>query len=362
MDDIYHLNRDLFTVHEQMLDLLHDDSIRCFLMDADALIKFDQLQTQRRELSREKNKRVYRLYSPSTQDDQTSTIIASSIVPLRLQVRTIQIGKTSTKFDMVPPWFQPVDQSEALKNIRYPANVTNQRPFQMLAGYRLIKQESNDFAQNQIEVKESSTETLLLALDAFIQKFGGQLCFTTEDLSFEGSADRAASGIADMGSAHLLAGEHAPSAKFTLLLDMDYTSLVKSEDTLQQFLMEFVTAVSDDLGCLSQYVRVTSVEKSTEAKGKAQLNLVLSTPNKGDTEALAKLFEVIEERPAGLLYLDVFRNTPVAVSRAELFSNTFNPMRTIANGCPFSLIFNFSHRISIPHTTLTTIQPSFLKN
>ena len=362
MDDIYHLNRDLFTVRQQTLDLLNDDSIRCFLMDAGALIKFERLQTQRRELSREKNKRVYRLYSPSTRDDQTSTIIASSIVPLRLQVTSIQIGKNSTKFNMLPPWFQPVDQSEALKNIRYPANVTNRRPFQILAGYRLIKHESNDFAQNQIEVKESSTETLLLALDAFIQKFGGQLCFTTEDLSFEGSADRAASGIADLGSAHLLAGDHAPSAKFALLLDMDYSSLVKSEETLQQFLMEFVTAVSDDLACPSQYVRVNSVEKSTEAKGKAQLNLVLSTPNRADTEALAKLFEVIDERPRGLLYRSLFRNTLDVVSRAELFSNTFNPMPIIANGCPFSPIFNFNHRISIPPTTLTTIQPSSLRN
>jgi hypothetical protein len=292
----------LSTVHQQTLDLLHDDSIRCFLMDPMALIKFERLQTRRRELSREKNKRIYRIYSSSSRDDRTTTsFVASSIAPLRLQVTSIEIGKNSTKFNMVPQWFNPVDQSEALRNIRYPANVKNQRPFHILAGYRMIKEESNDFAQRPIEVKESSTETLLLALDAFIGQFGGRLCFTTDDLSFESSADRAASGIADMGSAHLLAGEHAPSAKFTLLLDMDYATLVKSEERLQEFLMEFVTALSGDLACQPQYVRVTSVEKSTEAKGKAQINVVLSTPNKAETEELAKLFEVSEERMTEIL-------------------------------------------------------------
>ena len=280
-------------VRQQMLDLLHDDSIRCLPMDTIVMIKINKLQTSFQRLSREKNKRIYSAYSYSSKTDQSSSVIASSIAPSRLTVTTIVIGKNSTTLAMVPHWFQPVDQSEALKNIKYPANVTNRRPFNMLAGYRMIKQQSNDFDQQPIEVNESSTETLLLALDDFIHQFGGELSFTTDDLSFEGSADRTACGVADLGSAHLLTSEHVASAKFTLLLDLDYSGLVKSQETVRQFLMNFAAAVANDLSCDPQNVRVTSVDKSAEAKGKAQINLVLTTPNKGDTEALAELFTVI---------------------------------------------------------------------
>jgi hypothetical protein len=112
-----------------------------------------------------------------------------------------------------------------LKNIKYPPNTTEHRPFNTIARFRAVKEETNDFTSKSIEVKEDSTETLVLALDAFIQQFGGKLSFTNDDLWFQESTHRFACGVANLGSAHLLATEHISSAKFALIINLDYDTL-----------------------------------------------------------------------------------------------------------------------------------------
>ncbi|CAF4926215.1 unnamed protein product, partial [Rotaria sp. Silwood2] len=154
-----------------------------------------------------------------------------------------------------------------------PPNITESRPFNTMARFRAVRNEtnySNDFTSEPIEVKEDATETLVLALDAFIQQFGAKLSFTTEGLSFEGSAHRTATGIADLGSAHLLASEHITSAKFALIVDLDYDNIAQSKQSMQQFLLAFVDAVAQDLSCENDFVRVTSVERSKKRERKAE--------------------------------------------------------------------------------------------
>ncbi len=87
------------------------------------------------------------------------------------------------------------------------------------------KEETNEFTTEKVNVKEDPTETLVLALDAFVQQFDGKLSFTTDDLSFEESTHSTACGVTDLDSAHLLANEHIPSVRFVLNLNLDYDEL-----------------------------------------------------------------------------------------------------------------------------------------
>ncbi|CAF1426154.1 unnamed protein product, partial [Rotaria sordida] len=124
-----------------------------------------------------------------------------------------------------------------------------------------------------------------------MQQFGAKLSFTTEDLSFEESAHRIATGVADLGSAHLLASEHITSAKFAVIIDLNYDEIARSEESMQQFLLAFVDAVAQDLSCENDFVRITSVERSKKRERKAEVNLVLTTPEKTKTEELANIFK-----------------------------------------------------------------------
>jgi hypothetical protein len=301
LEKAYGFNKSIDTLRKQMINLMHNNSQRCLDLDSVVLINIDKIRTEYHDLTRKRNEEIKQAYS--------HTIVRQEIAPQKtlqipiiitipkLKVTTMILGKNSTKLDMTPKWFKPDDEVEILKTIKYPPNTTekDKRPFNTIARFRSIRNgtnDSNDFTSEPIQIKTDATETVVLALDAFIQQFGGKLSFTNEDLSFDDSAHRTACGIADLGSAHLLASEHIPSANLALIIDFDYDTLAKSEETMQQFLLTFADAVAQNLSCNNDYVRVTSVEKSIEGKGKAEVNLVLTTPNKAKTEELADTFQV----------------------------------------------------------------------
>ncbi|CAF5000467.1 unnamed protein product, partial [Rotaria sp. Silwood1] len=90
----------------------------------------------------------------------------------RLKVIAIVIGKNSTKLVMTPKWFKINDEEKVLKNIKYSPNITESRPFNTRARFLAVQNETNnssDFTSEPIEVTEDATETLVFALDAFIQ-------------------------------------------------------------------------------------------------------------------------------------------------------------------------------------------------
>jgi hypothetical protein len=300
LEKVYGFNRSIADLRKEMLHLMYNDSQRCLDLDSVVLIKIGKIRTKYDNLARQRNKEIKHAYShtivrPKAEIYTTEPIAILLTIP-KLKVTKMIIGKNSTNFDMTPEWFKPDDENEVLTSIKYPSNVVDKRPFNTIARFRSLQKgtnNSNDFTTNPMEVKESATETLVLALDAFAQQFGGKLSFTDEDLSFENSAHRTASGVADLGGAHLLASQHIPSAKFALIIDLDYDQLAKSQETMERFLLTFADAVAQDLACDNGYVRVSSVEKSTKGKGKSEVNLVLTTPDKTKTEELADTLKVI---------------------------------------------------------------------
>ncbi|UJR19776.1 hypothetical protein I4U23_022910 [Adineta vaga] len=288
---IYKLNRNIGKIREDLIELKSNDSIRSPDLDIGVIIRIRKLRTSYNRLTYEQYQEVKEVYSFFK--TKKTDLIGISLQSEHHQFVMMNIGKTSTEVHMTPRWFKSTEEEEkeVLKTIKYPSNINDHRPYNTIACFRTKNNETVDFTKKPLEVKADSSETLVLALDVFIKEFGGKLTFTTENLSFEESHYRTACGIADLGSAHLFVNEQLSSAKFSLLLDLNYDQLAKSNETMKTFVLSFVDDLAKDLSCSNDFIRIISVEKSTKIKGKTQINLVLTTPEKTKTEELAELFQ-----------------------------------------------------------------------
>ncbi len=386
LNNIYELNRSIDVLRRELIDLLYNESERSLVNDPVVLIRVNKIQTKYRKLAYQRSKEVNQAYSHTVVRPKTVSKIESITVLLtvpKLKMASMIIGKNSTQLSMTPKWFNPEDEENALKTIKYPSNVVKKRPFNTVARFRTAHPEntsSNDFNKSPIEVKQDATETLVLALDAFVQQFDGKLSFTDEDLSFENSAHRTACGVADLGSAHLLSNGHIPSARFALIIDIDYDDLARSKETMSQFLLTFVDAIAHDLQCDNDYVRVSSVEKSKKGRGKSEVNLVLTTPDKMKTEELAEILQVniyththsheilsitsilFQWMILYVLLICICRNIAVRVSQMVPFCNLSNEIIINVNGNQFYRFYNFNHLISIRSLIMITQKKMYLKS
>lgn len=237
---------------------------------------------------------IAKFYDPNKK--RTISIPIRLLTELKPKIIQISLGKNCTTLKMAPEWFQFDDQDEALKNIVYPKGVTEneQRTFDTVARYRAATDNpKNNFRRTPLDIREQGTETLVVALGDFAQRYGGELTFTNEDIPFIEPAHRTACGIADFSSAHLLATDYISTAKFTFLVDLDYqTDLARSGELMQNFVLEFSNAIARVLDCPNDYVRVTSVEKPSKTRRQTKVNFGLTTPNSEETEQLAEDLKV----------------------------------------------------------------------
>jgi hypothetical protein len=119
---------------------------------------------------------------------------------------------------MTLKWFE----QEALRDIVYPPGVIDQPPFDSVARYREAIKKTNNFRKKAIQSSTDSTETLIIALDKFVQQFGGDLSFTNNEVSFNESSHRTACGIATLASVHSLATNHIPTTRFAFKIELNY--------------------------------------------------------------------------------------------------------------------------------------------
>jgi hypothetical protein len=236
-----------------------------------------------------------KFYDPKKK--RTISIPIRLFTELKPKIIQISIGKNSTKLKMAPEWFKHDDHDEALKNIVYPKGITEnqQRTFDTVARYRsAVDKPNNNFRQESLNVSEDETETLIIALDDFVQQFGGELSFTDENVEFDKVADRTACGIANLSSAHLLATDYIPTAKFSFLVDLDYQrDLARSGETMQNFILEFSNAIARVLDCSNDYVRVISIEKPSKIRRQTKVNFGLTTPEPEKTEEFVEELKVL---------------------------------------------------------------------
>lgn len=241
---------------------------------------------------------VRRQLMPTASDEvEIEEVILPIISRPKQTIRNIRVGENSTQVKMTPIWFEQEDQQAPLQGIVYPPGVTDQRPFDSIARFRAVINKTNNFRRKSINVNKNATETLILALHNFAEQFGGDLSFTKRDLSFSQSAQRTACGIANLGSAHLLATNYIPTAKYFFHTKLNYKKdLAKSDETMENFILSFATAVAETLGCENDYVRVLSVEKNDDDNGNAKIEFGITTPEQIETEILAEDLEVRTKR------------------------------------------------------------------
>ncbi|CAF2386250.1 unnamed protein product [Rotaria sp. Silwood2] len=232
-------------------------------------------------------------------DSKKKTVVlmpSRVLIELKPKIVQIIIGDKSTKLKMAPEWFKHDNQNKTLQNIVYPEGITDneQHQFDVVARYRAASNKpNNNFREAVLHSNESNAETLVIALDNFVQQFGGELSFTNEDLTFKEPAHRTACGIGDLSSAHLLATNYIPTAQFSFLVDLDYqTDLARSSETMQNFVLNFANAIADVLTCSNDYVRVISVDKPGKTRYHTKINFGLTTPNPTETEQLVEELKV----------------------------------------------------------------------
>ncbi|CAF1364440.1 unnamed protein product [Rotaria sp. Silwood1] len=193
---------------------------------------------------------------------------------------------------MAPLWYEYNDPQQALKGIVYPPNAVELRPFNTIACYRMTIGQSNNFRQHPISVSENSTETLILMLDTFAQQFGADLSFTKNDVLFDRSAYRIACGVANLGNVHLLVTNYIATAKFSVMINIDYDkSLAGLDDTIKDFLLNFSERIARKLNFSEEYLRICSVEKLPETPNMMIVHFGFTTPNRKDTEQIARDFQ-----------------------------------------------------------------------
>lgn len=101
-----------------------------------------------------------------------------------------------------------------------------------------------------------------------------------------------ACGIASLGSAHLLATDSLPTALFNFKVSLDYKrDLARTPDTMENFIINLSTAIVQSLGYEKNYVRVLTVEKSSEV-GTSSVKLGLTTSDSNETKKLADTLQV----------------------------------------------------------------------
>ncbi len=140
----------------------------------------------------------------------------------QMKIAKIDVKDDFVDIRMVPTSFQHNQESDKPDDdIIYPEGVIDFRPYKTVARYRTTIDESTNFREHPLLVGEDSTETLILGLESFAQQHGCELSFTNEDQQFDQSVYRAACGVADLGSIHLLATESLLTAKFQFGKDLD---------------------------------------------------------------------------------------------------------------------------------------------
>lgn len=225
-----------------------------------------------------------------------------------LKVKHIVIEPETTTIDMVPTSTQLTsadhndaddededddDDENEQEAIIFPDGITDRRPYTTIAKYRRAINQSTDFSKHPLQLAMDSPETLILGLEDFANQHGCELSFDDHDQRFDKSIFRAACGTVDLGSVHLLASDAMLTAYFQVEINLDYDrEITQSKENVQQFVEDFCQAISEDLDCDKNTVRVFSIDKLAKKSGKSHVNFGLTAVDQKRTERLARTLQV----------------------------------------------------------------------
>ena len=222
----------------------------------------------------------------------------SSPTPV-LEVATVVFEKNRAIIDMkIKPTESgdPTGSDKKDKNddIVYPAGITDRRLYKTVAQYRRMIGKSTNFIAEPLCIGEDQTETTVICLNSFAEKHGCELMFTDEDHRFDNSVYRAACGIADLGSIHLLATDAVQTASFCFVMDFDFNSeFQQSKEKVETFVTSFCHAIATVLSCDTNNVRVFSISKMEKEEKKSEVKFGVTSPEATKTEHLAEILKVL---------------------------------------------------------------------
>jgi hypothetical protein len=211
-----------------------------------------------------------------------------------LQVRNIERMANQVNIKMLPSEevIVPLSESED-DDIVYPESVDDKQAYQLVAQYRRMNDESLDFQENPLKVGANEIETLILGLNASALIWNCKLIFSKESASLDYSCYRAAAGVADIGSFHLLAAGGLATAQFQIKLNRHFDDVCRSDESIKGFVHGFCHATNRVLGSRNHETRVFSIRRKTRKSRYSWLDFGLTTDDLTRTTELANEMQVI---------------------------------------------------------------------
>lgn len=335
LQKIYQCNRDIFQCRDGVLFMTQKEQERGYMINQNDCRKMETLRLRMSRLHLLQHDEMIRVYSDgvvtrempeipafpkigmqlllplhqSEKDSQMKRNInlkpklkplinrPSSPIPV-LKVATVVFDKNQAIIDMK---IKPTESDDSTDNdkkdkdddIVYPAGITDRRPYKTVAQYRRTIGKSTDFNAEPICIGEDETESAVLCLNSFAEQHGCELMFTDEDHRFDNSIYRAACGIADLGSVHLLATDAIQTASFCFVMDFDFNNeFQQSTEKVETFVTDFCQAIAKVLSCNTNNVRVFSISKMEKEKKKSEVKFGVTSTEAAKTEQLAEILKV----------------------------------------------------------------------
>lgn len=326
LTQLYRYNRNISRTKERIFDILCKETSRGVALDRERSMRLENVRSRMTRLTLKRNDELMRIYSDPAAIQALRQASPKRPKSSRSQsnLRLKPIKARLTRFDLRPPSPFPqvrvsnitfndnqiqINMNIPLTNINgddksdskatndddiiYPDGVFDHRPYQTVANYRRTKNESVDFKTYPLKVGVDQTETAIIGLDNFAQNHHCELIFTTQEHRFDNSIYRAACGVADLGSIHLLAMDAMQTATFTVVMNFDINDeFHQSEKEVETFVMNFCEAVASVVGCEKNHVRLFSISKMEKEMKKSELKFGITTPELKKTEKYADQLKV----------------------------------------------------------------------
>jgi hypothetical protein len=300
LEIVYTLRRRINRLEQKLKSLTFENVQNNSDINRQTVARINKIQARLIKLKGIHNDQINQVYSGLYTRPKTAPVNTE----IKMKISEIDIGDSITTLKMTPMWFKLDDKKTALKDIIYPMDGTDRNLINIVARYRTMINKSNDFRHEPLQVNQNSTETIIIALDAFARHYGGELSFTNENLSFMDCAEQTACGVANLGSIHFLPAHFIPTAKFSIKLNLNYDrDLAQSNSLMKNFILNLNKEIARLLKCKNDYIRIFSIEKIDHKHEMIKIHFGLTTSDKNQTISLARHFQV-----KNIKSLDIFSN------------------------------------------------------
>ncbi|CAF0798753.1 unnamed protein product [Didymodactylos carnosus] len=152
----------------------------------------------------------------------------------------------------------------------------------------MTNKKSLTFVQQPFQATVDDSETLVVVLNELIHQLDMKLSFTSSNFNYDDSDYRTACGIADLGSFHsiLTSADDIKTAKFNFHLKLIYSEIVRTGETLKDFILNFLYSIASTIRTKTEFIRVFSVEEHQSNQISVKFGITAKKEN--ETKVLAE--------------------------------------------------------------------------